>query len=251
MEVRRESFAVHSYEVDAFNLLAAPALAGYLQEVAGNSAAALGFGMPALMARGLTWVLARQRVEIGEPLVLGDVLEIASWPSGVDRLSALRDFEVRRQDGKVVARAATCWLVLDLRTRRPVRPDRVLDARYHDELPHALPMPSAKLPEIGSPEAEKRFQIRYQDIDVNLHVTNASYVAWAIESVPPQTWQGARLASLEAHYLAECRYGSKILSRLVREGEGGFLHAIVREEDGKELARLRTGWAPRSGGAPG
>ncbi len=245
MEVRRESFAVHSYEVDAFNLLAAPALAGYLQEVAGNHAAALGVGMPTLMARGLTWVLARQRVEIERPLVLGDVLEISTWPSGVDRLAALRDFEVRRQGGEVAARAATWWLAIDLGTRRPVRPTGVLDARFHDELPHALPMPTDKLPELVSPEAEKRFQIRYQDIDLNLHVTNSSYVAWALESVPQVTWQGARLASLEAHYLAECRYGSRILSRLAGEGEGRFLHAIVREEDGKELARLRTAWVPR------
>jgi len=245
MEIRRESFAVHSYEVDAFNVLAVPALAGYLQEVAGNHAVALGVGMPALMARGLTWVLARQRVGIERPVVLGDALEIATWPSGVDGVVALRDFEVKRQDGEVVARAATCWLVLDLRTRRPVRPDRVLDARFRAELPHALPMPSAKLPELVAPEAEKRFQIRYQDIDVNLHVTNASYVAWALESVPQETWQGARLASMEAHYLAECRHGSRILSRLSREGEGAFLHAIVREEDGKELARLRTAWVRR------
>ena len=28
-------------------------------------------------------------------------------------------------------------------------------------------------------------------------------------------------------------------------GRGAFLHAIVREEDGKELARLRTTWARR------
>jgi acyl-ACP thioesterase len=249
MEVRRESFTVHSYEVDAFGILAIPALAGYLQEVAGNHAAALGVGMPALMARGLTWVLSRQRVEIERPLVLGDVLEIATWPSGVDRLAALREFEVRRQDGEVAVRAATCWLVLDVRTRRPVRPTQVLDARFHAELTHALPMPSAKLPELTSPEAGKRFQIRYQDIDVNLHVTNASYVAWALESVPQETWREARLAWMEAHYLAECRYGSKILSRLSGEGkgegEGGFLHAIVREEDGKELARLRTAWVRR------
>jgi hypothetical protein len=32
---RRESFAVHTYEVDAFGTLAVPALSGYLSEVAG------------------------------------------------------------------------------------------------------------------------------------------------------------------------------------------------------------------------
>jgi len=35
------------------------------------------------------------------------------------------------------------------------------------------------------------------------------------------------------------------LSRSSPEGEGRFLHAVVREEDGKELPRLRTAWVPR------
>jgi len=41
-----------------------PALTGFLAEAAGRHATALGVGIDALMARGLTWVLVRQRVEI-------------------------------------------------------------------------------------------------------------------------------------------------------------------------------------------
>jgi acyl-ACP thioesterase len=245
LERRRESFPVHSYDVDAFGLLAAPALAGYLQEVAGHHAEALGVGMDALRARGQAWVLGRQRLEVLRPIAEGDLLEIETWPSGANRLAALRDFEIRRQGGEEVARAVTAWFVMDLATRRPLRPDRVLDPRLHPEQEHALPPPGTKLPELGLPDREKRFPIRYLDIDRVLHVTNTSYLAWALEAVPQETWQECRLASLEAHYLAECRYGSAVLSRAARTGEGEFLHALVREEDGRELARVRTAWAPR------
>ncbi len=247
---RRESFAVHTYEVDAFGTLAVPALSGYLSEVAALHATELGVGLDALMARGLTWVLTRQRIENPIPVRLGDTIEIETWPSGVDRLAAVREFVVRRGDEEV-ARATTQWLVLDLATRRPVRPAEVLDARLAQAPPApAVPLSPGKLPELRAWEAQKRFHVRYSDIDVNLHVTNTSYVAWAVEAVPKDLWQSSRLASVEVQFIAETHHGAAILSRIAPTADGALAHAIVREEDGKELARLVTRWVRRDD-APG
>jgi acyl-ACP thioesterase len=240
---RTERFEVHTYEVDAFQKLAVPALAGFLQEVAGHHASEMGCGFEAMKARGLAWVLLRQRVEVAHPIALGEVLEVTTWPSGVDRLAALREFVVRRRDGAEVARATTQWIVMDLERRRPVRPDRVLEPAHREPREHVLPAPEPELPVPSSWEAERRFSIRYQDIDMVLHVNNTSYAGWAIEALPRETWQSHRLASLEAHFLAECQYGSTVISRL--SGSGPFLHGIFREEDGRELARLRTSWVAR------
>ena len=249
METHREAFPVHTYEVDAFGTIAMPALSRYLQEIAGQHAAALGVGLDALMARGLTWVLARQRIENPQPIVLGDTLEIETWPAGVDRLAALRHFVVRRADGTEVARASTQWFVLDLETRRPVRPAEVLNERFPRETSPPVVTFAAKLPELGEWELQRRFHVRYADIDVNMHVTNTSYVTWAQEAAPREVFRGRRLASVEAHFLAEANYGSAILSRLAPTGEGAFAHAIVREEDERELARLATLWVPRAADA--
>jgi medium-chain acyl-[acyl-carrier-protein] hydrolase len=241
---RKETFAVRSDEVDAFGTLAVPALSGYLQELAGVHAAELGVGLDALMARGLTWVLVRQRIECPAEIRLRETIEVETWPSGIDRLLALRDFVVRR-GGEEVARATTEWLVLDVKTRKPVRPAEVLDERFREPLDHAVRLSARKLLPLASWQVEKRFEVRYADIDVNLHVTNASYVGWAIEAVPREAWQSSRLACAEVHFLAETRHGSAVLSRLARSGERAFSHAIVREGDEKELARVATSWIPR------
>jgi len=246
---RREPFAVHAYEVDAFGTLGVPVLSGYLSEVAGLHAAELGVGLDVLRARGLTWVLVRQRLENPVPVVLGDTIEIETWPSGIDRLVALREFVVRR-GAEEVARATTQWLVLDLATRKPVRPAEVLDPTFPREpSPPAVALSPGKLPELPQWDFQRRFHVRYSDIDANLHVTNTSYVAWAIEAVPRERWQSSRLAAVEVQFIAEAHHGAAILSRLAATGEGAFAHAIVREEDGKELARLVTTWV-RRGGAP-
>ena len=244
---RRERFAVHTYEVDAFGTLALPALSGYLGEVAGLHAAELGVGLEALMAKGLTWVLVRQRLLNPVPVTLGETIEIETWPSGVERLAAIRDFVVRRGDGTEVARATTHWFVLDLATRRPVRPADVLDARFPREPgPPVLPPSAGKLPELAAWDLQKRFHVRYGDIDVNLHVTNTSYVTWAMEAMARGVWQSSRVAEVEVQFLAEAHHGAAILSRVAATGEGSFSHAIVREEDEKELARLATVWVPRA-----
>jgi acyl-ACP thioesterase len=241
----RAAFPVHTYEVDAFGTLEVPALSGYLQEVAGAHASQLGVGLDLLRGRGLTWVLGRQRIELPVAVRLGDTLEIETWPAGVDRLAALRDFRVRRSDGSEVGRATTQWLVLDVASRRPVRPEDVLDPRFQRALlPSVAPL-ARKLPPLEQWQHERRFQVRYADIDGNLHVTNASYVAWAIEATPVELWRASRPTTVEVHYLAEVLHGESILSRITPTGPASFAHSIVREGDGRELARLATTWTPR------
>src|SRR5512140_284634 len=118
MESTKESFAVRSYEVDAFNELAVPALWGYLQESAGISAERLGFGVSRCLDAGFTWVLARQRLELTRAARFGESVEIETWPNGTERLAAYREFVVRC-GGEEIAKATSTWFLLDLRTRRP------------------------------------------------------------------------------------------------------------------------------------
>ena len=166
------SFPVHSYEVDAFGTLVVPAISGYLQEIAGRHAAVLGVGLEVLRTRGLTWVLARQRLELPAPVPLGDLLAVETCPSGLERLAAIREFVARRGDGAEAVRATTVWYVLDLATRKPVRPDKVLDPRFpRQRTPSVAPLVADKLPELAAWELQRRFHVRYADIDQNLHVT--------------------------------------------------------------------------------
>lgn len=243
--VRLETFPVHSFEVDAFGLLSPPALAGYLQEAAGNHAVEMGCGADALARQGLAWVLREQRIEMELPVKRGEVLTVETWPSGSDRLLALRDFRVRRGDGRPVARAATRWLVMSLETRRPVRLERVLEERLRAPAERVFAGPEPLLPEVARADGERRLDVRYQDIDRNLHVTNASYLAWALEALPEGAWREERLVAAHSRFLAEARHGGAVISRLARLGPREYAHAILRDEDGEELCRLRTAWAPR------
>jgi acyl-ACP thioesterase len=246
--LRKGSFPVHSYEVDASGVLTPAALAGYLLETASAHASELGCGIDTLMQRGFIWVLSRLRIAVERPVVLGELLAVETWPSGVERLFALRDFRIRDAEGGVVARATSQWLVLSLETRRAVWPEEALDARAREEAERVFDEGFVKIAPLGEVEERRRFDTRYQDLDHNDHVTSRTYVTWALEAIPEATWRSSRLSFLEVHYLAEAFHPSAITScarRIEGPGDRAYRHSIVRDSDEKELARLETRWVAR------
>lgn len=241
----KESFSVRSFDVDAFNELSVPALWGYLQEAAGLSADRLGFGVKRCLDAGFTWVLARQRLEISRAAPMGEAVEVETWPNGTERLAAWREFVVRAR-GVEIARATSTWFLLDVRSRRPVDPASALDSTFPRERgPSAIELPTPKIPALERVELERPFAIRFADIDLNWHVNNVSYVGWLLEAVPKETWRGRRPSVVDAQYVAECEWGGRVLTRASATGDGRFLHQVVRESDGREIARGMTAWVAR------
>jgi acyl-ACP thioesterase len=243
LQTRKESFAVRSYATDATGLLAPPALVGYLLELARVHAEELGLGVEALRARGLTWVLGRLRVELSDAVALDDTIELETWPSGVERLFALRDFRIRKR-GVVIGRAASQWLLFGIESRRAVWPDAEL-SQLVVSAEKTFEEPFIKFGPLVDVEQERAFESRFRDIDYNLHVTSTSYVAWALEAIPLEIWQSARLSFLEVQYMAECMHPCRVMSRARKSEDGNFHHAILREGEKNDAARLVTKWAPR------
>ena len=239
-----ESFTVRSSEVDAWATLAVPALAAYFQEAALRHADELGCSIHALMDQGHTWVLVGEHISVLERIKRGDVLEVTTWPTGVDRLVLGRDFIAHRQDGVAVAQSSTRWLIINQRTRRPARPEKLLGDGLL-ALANTLVQITPPEVDIAAWPIEKRLPVRYEDMDLNAHANHTCYLAWALEALPEATWRTWRLASLAVQFLAECLHGGSVISRSAPTSEHEFTHSILSAADGRVLARLATTWVPR------
>ena len=87
-------------------------------------------------------------------------------------------------------------------------------------------------------------QVRYGDIDSNMHVNNVKYVEWAVESLPLDIVSNYELKELSVVFEKECRYGTEIsASYEIKENEDGvvILHKID-DIEGKELTVLISKW---------
>lgn len=244
MEITRKKFRIHTYDARLGGALSPPRLLDYLLESAVSSAESLGIGIGDLQRFGLTWVLGRIRVALDGELVAGDEVEIQTWPSGLERAVAMREFLILR-DGQVVGRSTSRWFVLDLETRLAVRPQKVFPERLQPPTEHQLKL-SRVLPSLATPPLTSlELDVRRSDIDFNQHVTAASYVSWAMEALPWTQLEGRRLGSFDIQFLEECRLGERVQVESADGPDAQTLIRIVRHGDSKELARMTTGWVAR------
>ena len=237
-------YRVRSYEVDFQGRAHPVTILNYLQDIAGEHAFHLGFSVSDLRQRNLTWVLHRSHTRFLRYPENGESLKVVTWPSGRERLFALRDFEIKDQEDNVLVLASSSWALLNLKTMRPTRLEGNLPG-YPTLNRRALDSSLKPLPELEKSDIEMPFRVRLADLDINQHVNNSIYAGWAMESIPEELIRQYIPAEIEIGFLAAAFYGDRILSRtqVLNEGDSpAFLHQLVNERDGKELTRLKTAW---------
>lgn len=243
--VWKEEFSVRSYEVEPTGFASPQTICNYLQEVAANHAHALQLSIEHLTEKRLIWVLSRLRVHIKKYPRWREVVCVETWPSGENGLFATREFMVYDEHNEELARATSAWILVDVERRRPVRmPSFVSELRVpHREFP--LPGKLEKLTPPSRNDFERRFSVRYSDLDVNQHTNNVRYIDWAIETIPRVTVEGYRLSDLDIVFKAETVYGHSILAyaeRIEKNTDVIFKHRLSRDEDARDVATLETRW---------
>ncbi|WP_245168288.1 acyl-[acyl-carrier-protein] thioesterase [Desulfobaculum xiamenense] len=221
-------------------------VAGFLQEIAAHHARLLGFGTARLNESGVTWVLAREYVEMRRYPVYGESVRVETWPASLERSRARRDFRILDADGAELGVATSVWAPMDLATRRLGTIPEGMSADFPETPCHSVELPGRAVSRLRDVEAEARILARRGDIDVNGHVNNVHFFEWALECLPGDT--ACRPATLDISFRAEAVAGQVILARCARQDDGSMLHALVREDDGAEVARVRTTWASSSEG---
>ncbi|MFZ0544207.1 MAG: thioesterase family protein [Candidatus Promineifilaceae bacterium] len=95
----------------------------YIENCTVQAAESFGWPMTRMMEEeGFGIIARRYRLEYIEPAVMGDMLEVSTWVSGVKRASAIRHNTVRRaRDGKLLARAHVLWAWVNLESGRLIR----------------------------------------------------------------------------------------------------------------------------------
>jgi medium-chain acyl-[acyl-carrier-protein] hydrolase len=240
----KETYQIRSYEVDCRHRLSILSIFNFMQEAASRHAEALGVSIQQLLSENFTWLLSRLKIKIESFPSWKDQVQVSTWPSGAQRLFALRDFELQDKDNQAVAAAVSAWLVLDVQKRRPVRIGPFVERLRPLEGEHILPDTLDKLPGLGFRTYEKRFVVRYRDLDINQHANNVSFVEWLLESVPARVLNTSMLAELEINFLAEAFYEDHILAACHPQDSQNtsFHHSLIRRQDGLELVRARTKW---------
>jgi acyl-ACP thioesterase len=219
MDIYRESYPVGFTAVDESGCLTLAAAFDYFQEAAIRHAEALGAGREPMAELGQGWVLSRISVLMERRPRQEERVPVRTWPRGWEKLFAIRDFDILDEADTPIVRARSCWLIVDIEKRRPLRPQATMEKLPLNEGRDALPGGGSGLdawPATLAAAAKKAGERRaaYSDIDFNGHMNNARYVEWIQDMSDrdsrPQALISAKTMRLDINYLSEVKLGETL-----------------------------------------
>jgi acyl-ACP thioesterase len=210
MDIWKETYPVGFTAVDESGGLTLAAAFDYFQEAAIRHAEDLGVGRGPMAALGQGWVLSRLSVLMRRRPRQAEQLTVRTWPRGWERLFALRDFDIQDEAGTPLALARSCWLIVDLEKRRPLRPQAAMEKLPLNEGLDALADGGKGLDTPAGAEKAAERAAAYSDIDFNGHMNNARYVQWIQDMLDPVALGRASAMRLDINYLSEVKWGETL-----------------------------------------
>ena len=180
----------------------------YMQETANLQLESLGPSLDKLRdEQKLAFILSKIKIIFKKPLFAYEKIFVRTWTCESRGYSFRRCFDIHGEDGEAVAEAVSFWALLDLGTKRLVRTEGIdlgieSDEPLDVEVPRRIAQPKSIPTLLGTRE------IRYSDIDYNMHMNNAKYPDMICDFMPIDRIASVREMTLE--FLHESALGDTL-----------------------------------------
>ncbi|MCL2877431.1 MAG: thioesterase [Acidobacteria bacterium] len=210
VDVWQETFPVRFGSIDKSDRLTLDAVFRFFQEAAISHAENLGVGLQDLARTGQVWIISRMSAIVNRRPKYCETVTVRSWPRGAEKLFAMRDYDIRDKDGIASVSARSCWIIVDIEKRRPLRPQPVMESLPKNENMEALSWSPAGLEERGNLQKTAERKALYTDLDYIGHVNNVRYIQWIEDTLDPRLLEKAEKMRLDINYLNEILGGEVI-----------------------------------------
>ncbi len=234
-----EFFKIRTHEIDINKQIKIPSLVQLLQEASMSNAIKLKVSVWDLEDKSLSWVLVKKRLNINRLPILGETIEVITYPSGFERLFAYRDFIVKDSSGKILVSASSTWILMDTKTRKITSPDLNIPTPTDIE---PLPRASFNFSKLNSEIDQTSFRVGWYDLDWNEHVNNVFIFRCVLECLPDNVLQEKKISAINIQFKAESFWKDKLISNVQSVDELNTSHSIIRKEDNKVIALANVEW---------
>jgi len=113
-------FTVQAADIDELGHANNVVWVRWVNEAALAHCEAVGFGPKVCAELKFAWVVRRHDIEYLLPALIGQQLEAYTWPETLKGVTSLRR-TLFQHEGRVLARAETTWIMVDVTTGKPRR----------------------------------------------------------------------------------------------------------------------------------
>jgi acyl-ACP thioesterase len=242
-----KSFEPGFFEMNKFGEATPLTMLTLLEETAAEHCLAIKHGLYDLIKQDIGWVLLSGIMKMERYPRYKEKITVKTWLSGYSAARGIRENLVLDEQERVIGRAKGLWLFYNIKNKRPVRIFEEIKNRWsllnEESIKHNI---AEKIDAIDEFICAKEFNVRHFDMDMNQHVNNIRYLQWVLEAIPETVADNYFLHSIDGRFLAEARYGDRIMSLTNNnERDHSFSHTIKTKEN-KICATGRTLWKQRA-----
>lgn len=192
--IYEKAYLLTDMHTDAFGRARPSALLSFAQDIAGEHAALLSDNWEELQKKHLFWAVSRHNLEVLETPKIGQTLFLRTWPMETTRVAYPRAVEGYDQNGTLLFRMVSLWVLMDTEKRSLVLPGRGGLTINGCNRGCEGKIPGSLLPGIYA-NTDRRTVV-YSELDRNRHMNNTRYLDWIDDLLP--------LAFHKDHYLSSC-----------------------------------------------
>ncbi|MFA6795991.1 MAG: acyl-ACP thioesterase domain-containing protein [Bacilli bacterium] len=191
------------------------------QDIAVINATELGAGYDDLIADDRIWVVTKIRYTVLKQVKENTPMLITTWPQPKGVMDFCRDYLITDKSGEVYIKGTSKWCITNIKTRRLVRArdfdylngngTYCLDKNYEDPYYNLRPFDYSNL------KPALTHQVRYTDLDHNMHMNNTNFASLAINSI--EDIEKYTIEDMQVNFLCECLYKDTIRTYVKRTSE--------------------------------
>lgn len=241
-----KSFKVQFSETDFTLKLKLYALVNKMQETSSLHAEELGMGYEELEANNLGWIISKYRIKLDEYPRWEDTLTLETWPSGIDKLFAMRSFNIYNQEKKKIGSIYSAYVLIDIKTGRPQR-----TSAMPAEFPVVIEEGAQELLRFRIPKEEplriSSRQVYYTDLDLNMHMNNACYIQWIEDCFSLDHHKNKQITDIQVNFISGATIGEEVQLSVYKDPESVDNYLVQGKEkgQGRETFRARVEWKDR------
>lgn len=240
----KEKYRIPSYAVGSNGQIKFYFICNFLFDIASSHASHLHWGFEDMQKNNRYWVLSRFHVKMIRYPTMQEMIQLETWPKGIDRLFALRDYRITNEAGDIICLATSAWLIMDAGTGKPLRISDFRELFDFNPDRYSIREVPDKLPPVTDPDYKVLIRVAFSDLDINKHVNSGRYLEWIQDCYDEEYYERRNIREFQINFLSETRFNETIqLSRMkdIRQPDCHYFEGL-KENDQTSSFRARIAW---------
>ena len=231
-------------DIDASRRMTVGAVLCYSQDTIGRFLSEANVSAFDLLEEGRTWMILEFHGSLsGEMPAWPGIVQVEVFLSEITSLKAYVDYIFRDVRGNIVTRGTSVWVMINLKTRRPVPCGEVQRFTQQYDPRNHVPHLRYHFPDDGQSAGAVAMghRVTRLETDFNGHMSNRDFVRLALSTIDPAAIEGRTIREIHVRFHQECLAG-ETLDCVCAAGKDGRITIRIAKPDGTAACLVYTVW---------